>query len=170
MLRTFTQLFILCVLFHGTLSLAATKGAHHPSRQFGAGIILGAPSGLVGKYWVQSDRAFDMGLAFYFGDLILVYGDYLFHFPHTFKSSEKFVNQLVPYVGVGAAAIFWTGYPRRYLDTAGGFGLGVRIPLGIEWRPSDPPLGVFVELAPGVGIIPGTFGFLQGGIGARYYF
>lgn len=121
---------------------------------------------------MRSDRAVDMGLTFYFSNLVLIYSDYLFHFPKAFGTSSPFVAQLSPYVGVGGVMLFWSGsyYNRYYYDSPHGFGIGVRFPIGIEWKPSDPPLGVFLELAPGMGIIPGTFGFFQGGIGIRYYF
>jgi hypothetical protein len=138
---------------------------------FGAGVILGAPTGLVGKYWMAPDRAVDMGLAFFFGDLFLLYADYLVHFPRAFASSDPFVSHLSPYIGIGGMMLFWGSHTNRhYYDSTNSVGLGVRVPLGIEWKPGDPPLGVFVELVPGVGIIPGTFGFVQGGIGIRYYF
>lgn len=145
------------------------KGGGGP---FGAGIVIGAPTGFTGKYFLNPEGAIDFGLAFYFSNLILFYGDYLWHFPGAFGRSSQFVSQLTPYVGVGAVMLLWTAYGvRHYYDHAtAGMGLGMRIPLGIEWRPSHPPLGVFIELAPGIGIVPGTFGFFQGGIGIRYYF
>ena len=49
-------------------------------------------------------------------------------------------------------------------------GKEIRIPLGAEWNPRSAPIGVYAELAPGIGLAPGTFGFVEGGIGARFYF
>lgn len=53
---------------------------------------------------------------------------------------------------------------------SGSVGLGVRVPVGVEWQPGRPPLGVYLELVPGMAIIPKTDAFFQGGIGIRYYF
>jgi hypothetical protein len=73
--------------------------------------------------------------------------------------------------------VFATGSDRnnrgdRYFadNSSAAFALGMRIPFGLEWRPSEAPLGVFVELAPGLTLIPGTSSFFQGDIGIRYYF
>lgn len=148
----------------------ATAGGH----PFGIGIILGAPSALTAKHWIDQRSAIDGGLAFSLNEYFLFYSDYLHHFPGLFKSKDRFVSELAPYFGVGGLIAFTTsGRSRddRYLGrSTGSLGLGVRIPLGIEWRPSDPHLGVFLELAPGLSVIPETLGLFQGGIGIRYYF
>jgi hypothetical protein len=142
--------------------------------QFGLGVVLGEPTGLSAKYWLNSNQAVDFGLAYSFNDFVYIFADYLFHFPHAFGASTEFVSQLNPYVGIGGVFLGSTVSNRndnRYFTSGGSSaGLGLRLPLGIEWRPARPPLGIFVELVPGIGIIPSTFGFFEGGIGVRYYF
>lgn len=157
---------------------AATRRAVSMSRtpSFGLGLIIGEPTGFTGKIWLESKKAVDFGLAYSFGNYVLVYADYLFQWPGAFRlrTGEKFFNDLVPYVGIGAAALFATSSPsagRAYFgNNPGGMGLGLRIPLGVEWVPGEPPLGVFLEIAPGLGFVPLTYVFFQGGIGVRYYF
>ena len=144
-------------------------------RGFGAGIVLGEPTGFTVKYWLESRHAIDAAVAYSFGDYVLILADYLFEFPHAFQNRrESFLRQLAPYVGIGAVVLIATtgaSVNRRFFGTnTSHVGLGVRVPLGIEWMPSDPPLGVFLELAPGLGVAPQTFGFLEGGVGVRYYF
>jgi len=144
------------------------------AKDFGLGIILGAPSAVTGKFWLDSTAAVDVGLAFNLSSYFLLYADYLYHFHKAFGGSSRFVSQLSPYVGVGGVGVI-TNSSRSddegfYGRNSGAFGLGIRIPLGIEWRPSTPRLGVFVELAPGLSAIPRTSGFIQGGVGARYFF
>jgi hypothetical protein len=145
-----------------------------PPSKSSLGIILGEPSGLTGKFWTAQDRAIDAGLAFSFNSFFLVYSDYLFHFYGSIPHSDRFMRTLDPYVGVGGEFFFSEGghaSGNHYFDTSdSSFGLGIRVPLGAEWFIPRAPLGIFVELVPGLGVIPGTFGFLQGGIGARYYF
>ena len=141
------------------------------------GIIFGEPTGFSGKFWQDSTHAIDIGLAFSFNSFFLTYADYLFHFPGAFGRSSEFVSQLNPYLGPGAvlfvstaSSTFSTRDNRTYFDRSNSIGLGVRFAAGIEWLAPKTPIGVFVEIAPGIGIIPGTFGFVQGGLGVRYYF
>lgn len=141
-----------------------------------AGLVLGEPTGFTAKHGLSSRSAVDAGLAFSFDRFFLVYSDYLWHFPGGFatRSSEPFVQQLTPYVGAGGVLLFSTDSGRNdgKFFTSGGssVGFGIRVPLGIEWKPGSPPLGVFAEMVPGIGVVPSTFGFLEGGIGARWYF
>jgi hypothetical protein len=168
--------FIISVLAFDTLAFAAQSGSEGPEgKANGIGVILGEPTGFTGKFWIEKDRAIDAGLAFSFNSFFLLYGDYLFHFRRAFGSSTEFLRDLVPYAGLGAELFFaensTKGSGAYYTSTSGSsVGFGVRIPLGAEWMIPRAPLGIFVELVPGVGLIPGTFGFIQGGIGARFYF
>lgn len=148
------------------------RAAHSQTNgQFGLGVELGEPTGLSAKYRINSRDAVDFGLAYSFNSFVEVFSDYLYHFPGVFGSSSQFVTQLTPYLGIGGVFFDNTGGANSFYGASGSSaGLGLRIPLGIEWRPGRPPLGVFVELVPGLGIIPSTFGFFQGGIGIRFYF
>ena len=141
----------------------------------GAGVMLGDPSGLSGKLWLDGRRAIDAGLAYSLNDYLLVQGDYLLHFGDmsgTLRSGEAFVRETRPYAGIGAAlylSTIDTGLNRVGFRKSGyAAGLAVRIPFGFEWRRA--PIGVFVELAPGIGILPSTFTLLNGSVGVRYYF
>lgn len=138
----------------------------------GLGLMLGEPTGVDLKYWLESNRALHFGLAYSFDHYGQLTGDYLFEFPNVFRGREG--AQFVPYVGIGAAFFFGAGYTDdagRYHDYHGNSaGLGARVPLGIEFLPHGTPIGITAELAPGVALIPGTFGFIQGYVGARFYF
>lgn len=159
-----------------TLSIGSNAFAKEPS--WGIGLILGSPTALSAKHYMANSKAVDMGLAYNIHDYFLLYGDYLHHFRGVFKTEEKFVNDLTPYVGVGPVLVFDTGngdYHRRhdrdyFDDEHGDVALGVRIPLGIEWISDQIPLGVSLEIAPGIVVLPATDAFIQGGVAARYYF
>jgi len=125
----------------------------------GLGIILGAPTAITGKYWKDDVHAVDMGLGYWFGNFIELYGDYLWHFPGSFKTRKRSYPEFFPYLGVGAD-----------LHMGPGFGLYGRIPLGIEWLPQTAPFGVFAEIVPGIQLAPGLGVVVGGGIGVRYYF
>ncbi|MEO5968976.1 MAG: hypothetical protein ABIQ95_03540 [Bdellovibrionia bacterium] len=138
------------------------------------GLILGNPSGVTGKMWLEDSHAVDMGLSFSSDSFILVYADYLLHFPGLFGSSSTFTENLKPYLGLGAELSFARDSNRigsRYL-TAGGssMGIGVRIPIGAEWMVPDAPFGIFLEIAPVFGIAPTSYSVVESGVGVRWYF
>lgn len=143
------------------------------ARTFGLGVTLGDPTGLSGKYFMNNQTAVDGAIAYGSHELIL-YGDYLKHFPGALGRQNEFVSQLNPYVGIGPVLAFGDGnnkHNHRFMDDDDDdFAFGGRIPLGIEWLPNNVPLGVSLEIAPGMRIVPGTDAFVQGGLAIRYYF
>ena len=108
-------------------------------------MVIGEPTGLSAKLWNAPDRALDFGLAFSFNDYFLIFSDYLFHFAGALGHSSVFVNELTPYVGIGAMLAF-SNDDKYYTDRRffgrhrNSVGLGLRIPLGIEWQPASPGL------------------------------
>jgi hypothetical protein len=171
MKRYWLAVFILFVML-GKTALAQTPG----DRRFGLGVVLGAPTAITGKYWISKKSAFDFGISAAPAYWVLIYGDYLWEYPDGFGHSSKFVSQLVPYIGVGGGLFSWN--PNDYADRPWGWrgynnsgvGLYARVPFGVEWVPQKPPLGVFIEISPGIAIFPGMWVTLDIGIGVRYYF
>jgi hypothetical protein len=176
MRKWLSPLLLLAFIFPHELE-AATKNQiksreHAP---FGLGVVLGAPTAITGKYWTNRDNAIDFGISFGSSYNILVYGDYLWHYPGYFGHSSKFISELNAYLGLGAGLFSWgSGYygdrPYGWRTYSGDTGFYVRVPLGAEWYAHRPPIGVFAELAPGLSVIPGIGVTIDAGIGARYYF
>jgi hypothetical protein len=162
------------VLFLGPLSQAANLSGGGP---WGLGAVLGSPTAITGKYEISNKNAVDFGLSFFSSYGVLVYGDYLWNFPGRLGHENKFISDLVPYFGFGGGLYSWSS-GTRYSDRpwgwrtndSSGMGLYGRIPLGVEWFPKDPPLGVFVELAPGLSLLPGMWVTFDIGVGVRYFF
>jgi hypothetical protein len=157
------------------LTLFTAQAQARTGGPFGLGLILGDPTALSVKYDSTAHDAFDAGLAFNVDKWILVYGDYQYKFADTFSRTPGLSN-IMPYLGVGlvlVASNHSLDDTRHYQyfseSTSSKVALGIRVPFGLEWRP-DAPIGVFAELAPGISVIPGTVGFLQGGLGIRYFF
>jgi len=137
------------------------------------GIILGEPTGLTGKYWVTPTRAWDAGFSYSFRGYLLGYVDHIWHFPGLVGRYSDLAKRLKPYLGLGAMTYFSTISNRNartgIIDFESSTGVALRLPIGIEWMPEDQPIGLFFELAPAIGIAPGNFTILEGGIGVRFY-
>jgi hypothetical protein len=164
--------FMTVVLLTSCDARASAAASLHPKGHFAAGIVIGEPTGLTGKYMLESDRALDFGLAWSFQNFFLFWMDHVWEWPALFGQSSDFVRRLTPYLGVGGVMLISTRTGNTVFGSAAGssVGVGVRIPFGLEYIFAKVPIGIYLEVAPGIGIIPGTYGFLFGGIGARYYF
>lgn len=132
---------------------------------FGLGIVLGDPTALSGKLWLSSDTAVDFAFGYSYGNSALLMSDFLWHRGRVFGSSTPFLSQLTGYIGVGGLLVLG-GDKAPDSNVA----LGARVPLGLEWMPGDPSLGVFLEFAPGLRLITTFGGLFTGGAGVRYYF
>lgn len=145
---------ILLLLLLGSSSPAQDKG-------YGIGMILGEPSGLSGKYWLNNINALDFGLGFSFTSFnnsrIQMHCDYLWNNYNLIKSTEK----LIIYYGPGLKVLTGGNNDAKF---------GLRGVIGIAWYVDTTPIDVFFEVAPVVYLIPGTILKFDGGIGARYYF
>jgi hypothetical protein len=178
-IRLFTLLsFVLSALGAALGTIATPIAAHAYDYEgkhgdFGLGAVLGDPTAVTAKVWTHPDEAFDVGIGYDLNNFFLIDADYLWHFPEWFAKTSVHKGTLMPYIGVGG--ILWVNTASNratptYFTNNGSVGIGVRVPVGIEWLPGKPPLGLFAELVPGVGLVPGVFAFLQGGVGARFYF
>ncbi len=144
-------------------SSSKNAAAYGPeSKRIGAGIYLGEPIGFTVKGYVTEKFAIDGIAAWGFRDkAFTVIGDVTYDCLDIPIDSD--VATFPFYAGAGAKVEFKAG-PND--DTM----VGVRIPVGVaaQWR--NYPIEMFVELAPGVGVVPSTRFDITGGIGARFYF
>jgi hypothetical protein len=164
-------------------------GHHHRSnfeanKTFGLGIMLGAPTGLSGKYFVSKDTAIDFGLGTIYGyrdrHAFHLHADFLWH-PLSLVSAPAF--ELPLYLGIGGR--FLDG-DRCYHYDRDGFcdlasndysAIGVRAPIGISFDLNNAPLDIFVEIAFVLDFVVShpdgegdLFFDIDGAIGIRYYF
>lgn len=151
----------------------AMESAESSSGRLGLGVVFGDPTGLSVSYKQDSRNEFDGGLAYSFSNFVLIFADYHVRFQRAFSSTSLASAGIVPYLGVGGV-LFVASQSQRtngtFFSNSSSAGFGVRIPFGAEWFPRQTPLGIFAELVPGLGLVPGVFGFFQGGVGIRYYF
>ncbi len=134
---------------------------------FGLGVILGEPTGISAKLYLQDDQAIQAAIGFAFIRAGLhVHADYVLH-PIILQTRDSFV--LPVYVGPGVRLIQYDGGR----DDAY-FAIGARAVGGLLFDFKEVPLDAFVEVA---GVLELRFrdgdglGFaLNAAAGARYYF
>jgi hypothetical protein len=141
-------LMLICLL--AAAPVRAQKGG-----DVGVGVIVGAPTGLTGKLWLDDKRALDAGFGWYARPTI--YGDFLWHGWDVLPQPAQ--GRLPVYLGLGAQI-------RTYRDAE----FGIRAVAGMAyWLPRQ-PVEIFVEVVPVFYLTryPGVG--LDAGLGLRYYF
>lgn len=145
--------FILLILLSvSTMNFSQERG-------FGAGIIIGEPTGLSGKLWLLGGNALDMAAAWSFkgNGALLLQADYVFH---TFNLIKVESGKLPLYYGIGGRIILHDN------DTY----LGIRVPVGLDYMFNNAPVDIFVEIVPILDLTPATDFDIGAGIGVRYWF
>ena len=137
--------------------LAAPTHAEAKGGPFGLGIMLGDPTGLSANYKMSKQNELDFGAAWSFRYAWL-YLPVAYHW--MFANLGSGAHQFLPYVGVGPAIA--VGGKDIYV--------GGRVPVGISWRPQAAPIDVFLEVVPGLALVPDAGFHLDAAIGVRYYF
>ncbi len=153
MKKQYLFLFLLSmILVASTISLAQDKG-------FGLGVILGEPTGLSGKYWLNEKTAIDGAVAwsFYHEASFHLHGDYLFHNKEAFETEEPFAL----YYGVGGRI-----KATENSDTQ----VGIRGVVGIDYLARSVPFDIFLEIAPILDLTPTSDLVFNAGLGARFFF
>ena len=144
------RLIFFCVV----LLVAGTVRAQESG--LGIGIILGEPTGLSAKLWTTEDMAMDAGLAWSFTGTgyVRIHTDLLWH-------------RRVFDVGTGSMPLYY-GLGAKLL-LASELGLGIRIPAGLAYQFESAPIDIFVELVPGLNLLPATTLDVVLALGARYF-
>jgi hypothetical protein len=141
-----------------------------PAKSFGIGIIVGEPTGLSLKKWLNNDRAVDAGIAWSFSenDSLHLHADYLWH-RFDLISSPEAPGRLPVYYGLGARIKLREdnrGRGRNDNDAL----VGIRIPIGISYIFAEAPFDLFAEIVPVLDVAPRSDFDLNAAIGMRYYF
>jgi hypothetical protein len=129
-------------------------------RRFGAGLIVGEPTGISLKYFLSEKTAIDgaIGWGFHHETDLHLHSDFLWHI-HDIASVPE--GQLSLYFGAGARVKFRDNGEDR---------LGLRVPVGVSYLLENVPVDVFLEVAPILDFTPSVRGGFTAGIGARFWF
>ena len=165
------------------LTWTSAADARPPTVQkgFGLGVMVGAPTGLSGKLYLdRSPMAIQFGLGTYHQthahDGLHVHGDVLWH-PAVLASTPAF--DLPFYVGVGARLLDYDEYYDHGHWHNDESRIGVRVPIGLSFDFRRAPLDLFAELVPVWDLVHDHDDFdehhhshadLTGALGLRYYF
>lgn len=153
------------------VAVVSAQAAKLPEGRLGVGILLGDPTGLTARYSTDADTRIHGAFAYDFGDGFTALGDYIRVFSDAQFLPPNLRGVLHPYMGVGlvAGVAKVSDNPNTTEIEETAFRMGIRVPLGFEWKPSSGDIGVFVEVAPGLSLISKTDVLIQGGIGIVYY-
>jgi hypothetical protein len=141
------------------LALVLFSGvARSQEKGFGLGIILGEPTGISAKKWLDDNSALDGAVAW---SLVTpssfhLHADYLYHNFNIFNVKK---GKLPLYFGIG--------FRIRIGDEDR---VGIRIPVGICYIFEQSPLDIFFELGPVLDLTPATRLRLTSSVGIRYFF
>lgn len=149
------------LLFALAVSVAALSVTTVQAKTFGLGLIIGEPTGLSAKYWLNERNALDAAVAWSFegNDSFHLHANYLFH---NYSLINQPATASVPvYYGIGARVKNRSNRSDK---------VGVRIPLGVSYIFNDHPFDLFAEIVPIVDVSPSSGFSLNAALGTRFYF
>jgi len=147
-------LLILFLISISTVSLSAQE------KGVGAGVILGAPTGISGKYWIDTTNAIDAGLGWDFLENASRFSFHVDYLYHNYSLVDAEIKMPV-YYGFGLRFRFKSGVNGS---------MGIRGVVGASLYLRNQPIELFGEIAPSFRLLPSTGLDFDAGIGARYYF
>ena len=139
--------------------LALSSSLFASANQLGVGAMVGNPTGLNGKYWLDDQKAVDAGLGFSFGSQtnFTLHSDYLLQNEGAFFFNDVYALDL--YYGLGGRMEFGDSLE-----------IGLRAPVGLAHKFADQPADAFAEIAPILDFVGRTGLDLHLAVGARFYF
>lgn len=145
---------------------------HKDPSGFGIGLVLGIPTGLT-MAWRPSAKSpiwFDAAVAWSFDKgAFLVQGDVLWTITRLRTPDWEDISFPV-YIGVGPRFSVGDGSKGTGLSRGDDAYLGVRVPIGMQLHHKNVPIEGFLEVGPGMRIVPETSFLFDIGIGGRFYF
>ena len=152
---------ILCLACILTMVIPSTA-----SGDFGLGLILGDPSGISAKISTGPVNSVNLVLGYdlnphYYGccrdnGQFYMGGDYVWY---NYELIHVTKGRLPLYYGPGVNATF-----------ASNSAVGIRGVVGLEYQFAGAPFDLFIEIGPGIRVIPNTEGNMEAGFGSRFFF
>lgn len=129
-----------------------------PEEGFGIGFVIGAPTGLSASLPVGDRNAFNAALGY----------DLSGH-PNLFLQADYvWIHKNIIPVDVGSISAYYG--PGAFVAASRHAAAGIRVVGGVDYRFATAPVQIFLEVAPGISLLPDTDAHGGGGLGVRYYF
>lgn len=146
------------VLALGTSQARAADSSFKPENGFGIGFVLGVPTGITASLPLGPTNAVNATIGY---DLngptnLYAHADYVW-----------FLRDFAPLEG-GRLAFYYG--PGAFSEISRDAALGVRAVAGLEYRLDAHPLQFFLEIAPGMTVLPETRAESGAGLGLRFFF
>ncbi len=136
------------------------------ARGFGAGIILGEPTGISVAYRPSGPSTFDGAIAWSVPEEKLhLHADYTLAIV-SFRDPAAPMVEFPVYVGAGPRLHLGSG---QQFDTGKSSMVAVRLPVGMGVQGTNVPVEGFLELVPVLGLYPSTRFDLDAALGVRVY-
>lgn len=142
--------------------------------QNAVGLTLGGPTYIHFTHGLGGPSAVEAGVSFSYNHATHIYGDYLIE-THAPLRSPNFGDMGLFY-GVGGIIVITNDDHYRhdngyYGDEDGEVGFGVRVPVGLDWRPAQTQgFSFHIQIVPIIAVVPETELEFNAGIGLKYHF
>ena len=155
---------IVVICAFALVSLAAAPAMAQTST-FGLGVIIGEPTGIGMKLFLNSGNALDFGVAWSLDDEneLHVQADYIYH-NYDLIAVEQ--GEMPLYFGIGGRIKINEDKGDKDRDD----NFGIRFPVGLAYISDNAPFDLFLEIVPILDIAPDTDFDLNGAIGGRFWF
>ncbi len=153
---------IVCAIIVAVVATAvASPASAQDDKTFGIGFIIGEPTGIDAKLFLNNERALEFAAAWSLsGDNdFRLQGDYLFHRYGLFDLKNQ--DEMPLYFGIGARGVLAENQDDVF---------GIRFPVGLAYMFANYPFDIFVAIVPILDVAPETDFDLEGAIGARFWF
>jgi hypothetical protein len=159
---------IVAVLFAALgMTLAAPAMAQGDNKYFGIGFIVGEPTGLDAKFFLNNEHALEFGLAWSLEgqNELHLQADYLWHRYGLIDLNNG--DEMPLFFGVGVRFVSTEDDPGPNNDEDI---FGIRFPVGLAYMFTNYPFDIFAEIVPILDLTPDSDFDLEGAIGARFWF
>jgi hypothetical protein len=154
----YKAVFALLLLLFFAIPSQAPAGDNRSG--IGAGIIIGEPTGLDGKFWLSSATAIQSAVAWSTSNNASLHFT-LDYTVHKWGLIDVERGSLPIYFGVGG---------RLRLRDGRDDDVGVRIPIGLVYQFANDPFDIFLEVVPIMDLAPDTDFSANVALGARLFF
>jgi hypothetical protein len=152
---------ITCAILAAIALAVALPARAGDDKYVGLGFIVGEPTGLDLKFFMNNEHALEFGLAWSLSgeNEMHIQGDYLWHRYDLIDMTNG--DEMPFYFGIGGRMILVEDHDDV---------VGIRFPIGLAYMFTNYPFDIFGAIVPILDLTPDTDFDLEGAVGARFWF